>query len=89
MKSYYRKRITGIPEMDCARATVGRHGLARAISDAVFYDHFTPLVLPHWRSSVSASVGRRRTSSGTGDRAGGTAAINPHGGSSVRPTFTA
>lgn len=48
MRSYYRDTITGIPEMQlCARqlyenAKVGPDD----IQTAIFYDHFTPLVLP-------------------------------------------
>ncbi len=48
MKSYYRKSITGIPEMGVvARQMWEDTGLTPDdIQTAVLYDHFTPLVLP-------------------------------------------
>jgi len=48
MKSYYRQSITGIPEMGVvARQLWEDTGLTPDdIQTAVFYDHFTPLVLP-------------------------------------------
>ena len=48
MRSYYRPDITGIPEMGvCARQLWEASGLGpEHIRTAVFYDHFTPLVLP-------------------------------------------
>lgn len=48
MKSYYRDNITGIPEMGVvARQLWEDSGLCPDdIQTAVFYDHFTPLVLP-------------------------------------------
>jgi acetyl-CoA acetyltransferase len=48
MKSYYRDQITDIPEMGlCARQLWQDTGLGPGdIQTAIFYDHFTPLVLP-------------------------------------------
>jgi acetyl-CoA acetyltransferase len=48
MRSYYRPSITGIPEMAlCAQQLYENSGIGPAdIQTAVFYDHFTPLVLP-------------------------------------------
>jgi acetyl-CoA acetyltransferase len=48
MRSYFRDSITGIPEMGvCARQLWEQSGLGpNDIGAAIFYDHFTPLVLP-------------------------------------------
>ena len=48
MRSYFRDTITGIPEMGlCARQLWEQSGLsADDIQTAIFYDHFSPLVLP-------------------------------------------
>ena len=48
MRSYFRDTITGIPEMAlCARQLWEQSGLTTAdIQAAIFYDHFSPLVLP-------------------------------------------
>lgn len=48
MRSYYRDTITGIPEMGlCARQLYANAKLGPAdVQTAIFYDHFTPLVLP-------------------------------------------
>jgi acetyl-CoA acetyltransferase len=48
MRSYFRESITEIPEMGlCARQLWEQSGLsADDIQTAIFYDHFSPLVLP-------------------------------------------
>ena len=48
MKSYYRKDITGVPELKlCADQLYADSGLSAAdIQAAILYDHFSPLVLP-------------------------------------------
>jgi acetyl-CoA acetyltransferase len=83
MKSYYRKRITGIPEMGlCARQLWEDTGLGpRDIQTAVFYDHFTPLVLPQLEEFGFCQRGEAKDFIRNGAiELGGRLPINPHGG---------
>jgi acetyl-CoA acetyltransferase len=83
MKSYYRKEITSIPEMGlCARQIWEDTGLsARDIQTAVFYDHFTPLVLPQLEEFGFCPRGEAKDFIRDGRiELGGELPINPNGG---------
>lgn len=83
MKSYYRKEITSIPEMGlCARQIWEDTGLGpQDIRTAVFYDHFTPLVLPQLEEFGFCPRGEAKEFIKDGNiELGGRLPINPHGG---------
>ena len=83
MKSYYRKSITGIPEMKlCADQVYADTGLAAAdIQAAVLYDHFTPLVLPQLEEFGFCKRGEARDFMKDGNiELGGRLPVNTHGG---------
>ncbi|MFF8596462.1 lipid-transfer protein [Streptomyces sp. NPDC015220] len=83
MTSYYRPRITGIPEM----GLVGRQLYAQSglrpddIDAAVLYDHFTPLVLPQLEELGFCPVGEAKDFIADGHlELGGRLPCNTHGG---------
>ena len=83
MKSYYRPRITGIPEMGlCARQLWQETGLSAAdIDAAILYDHFTPLVLPQLEEFGFCGRGEARDFIRDGQiELGGALPVNTHGG---------
>jgi acetyl-CoA acetyltransferase len=83
MKSYYRDSITGIPELGlCARQLWGDSGLGpNDIQTAVFYDHFTPLVLPQLEELGFCERGEAKDFIADGHiELGGRLPINTHGG---------
>ena len=83
MKSYYREEITSIPEMGlCARQLWADTGLsAKDIQTAVFYDHFTPLVLPQLEEFGFCERGEAKDFIQNGNiEMGGGLPINPNGG---------
>jgi acetyl-CoA acetyltransferase len=83
MKSYYREEITSIPEMGlCARQLWNETGLGpRDIQTAIFYDHFTPLVLPQIEEFGFCARGEARDFVRDGRiELGGELPINPNGG---------
>jgi len=83
MKSYYRDEITSIPEMGlCARQLWDETGLGpKDIQTAVFYDHFTPLVLPQLEEFGFCERGGARHFIRDGRiELGGELPINPNGG---------
>ncbi|MFP6580546.1 MAG: lipid-transfer protein, partial [Myxococcota bacterium] len=83
MKSYYRDEITSIPEMGlCARQLWADTGLsADDIDAAIFYDHFTPLVLPQLEEFGFCERGEAKDFVQGGNiEIGGGLPINPHGG---------
>ena len=83
MKSYYREEITSIPEMGlCARQLWADTGLsAKDIQTAVFYDHFTPLVLPQLEEFGFCERGEAKDFIQNGNiEMGGRLPINPNGG---------
>ncbi len=83
MKSYYRDEITSIPEMElCARQLWADTGLsAKDIQTAVFYDHFTPLVLPQLEEFGFCERGEAKDFIQHGNiEMGGGLPINPNGG---------
>jgi len=83
MKSYYRETITGIPEMGlCARQLWADTGLGPDdIQTAVFYDHFTPLVLPQLEEFGFCGRGEAKDFIRDGAiELGGRLPINPNGG---------
>jgi len=83
MKSYYRKSISGIPEMQlCAEQVYAESGLSAAdIQTAVFYDHFTPLVLPQLEEFGFCKRGEAKDFIKDGNiEIGGQLPINTHGG---------
>jgi acetyl-CoA acetyltransferase len=83
MKSYYRDEITSIPEMGlCARQLWEDTGLSPAdIQTAVFYDHFTPLVLPQLEEFGFCKRGEAKDYIRDGRiEMGGALPINPNGG---------
>ena len=83
MKSYYRDEITSIPEMElCARQLWADTGLsAKDIQTAVFYDHFTPLVLPQLEEFGFCERGEAKDFIRHGNiEMGGGLPINPNGG---------
>jgi acetyl-CoA acetyltransferase len=83
MKSYYREEITGIPEMGlCARQLWRETGLGpKDIQTAIFYDHFTPLVLPQLEEFGFCARGEAREFvQGGRIELGGELPVNPNGG---------
>jgi acetyl-CoA acetyltransferase len=83
MKSYYRKSISGISEMQlCAEQVYAESGLSAAdIQAAVFYDHFTPLVLPQLEEFGFCKRGEAKDFIKDGNiEIGGQLPINTHGG---------
>ena len=83
MKSYYRDEITSIPEMGlCARQLWADTGLsAKDIQTAVFYDHFTPLVLPQLEEFGFCERGEAKDFIQHGNiEMGGRLPINTNGG---------
>ena len=83
MKSYYRESITGIPEMGVvARQLWEDTGLTPDdIQTAVFYDHFTPLVLPQLEEFGFCKPGEAKDFIRDGAiELGGRLPINTHGG---------
>ena len=83
MTSFYRKDITGLPEMDVvARELYRQAGVGPdAIQTAVIYDHFTPFVLPQLEAFGFAPRGEAKEFIRAGHHArGGKLPINTHGG---------
>ncbi|WP_416138875.1 lipid-transfer protein [Halomonas sp. HK25] len=83
MTSFYRKEITGLPELGVvARTLYGQSGLSpEAIQTAVLYDHFTPFVLPQLEEFGFAPRGEAKEFVRAGHHArGGRLPINTHGG---------
>jgi len=83
MKSYYREKISDIPEMGlCARQLWEDTGLGPDdIQTAVLYDHFTPLVLPQLEEFGFCARGEARDFILDGHiELGGRLPINTHGG---------
>jgi acetyl-CoA acetyltransferase len=83
MKSYYRKQITGIPEMGlCARQLWEDTGLGpKDIQTAVLYDHFSPLILPQLEEFGFCKRGEAKDFIKDGAiEVGGTLPVNTHGG---------
>jgi acetyl-CoA acetyltransferase len=83
MRSYFRESITGIPEMGvCARQLWEQSGLSAAdIQTAIFYDHFSPLVLPQLEEFGFCARGEAKDFIRDGAiELGGRLPINTHGG---------
>ncbi|MFZ3566726.1 lipid-transfer protein [Streptomyces sp. BH097] len=83
MTSYYRERISGIPEMGLVgRQLYARSGLApEDIDAAILYDHFTPLVLPQLEELGFCGVGEAKDFIADGHlELGGRLPSNTHGG---------
>jgi acetyl-CoA acetyltransferase len=83
MRSYFRESITGIPEMAlCARQLWEQSGLSAAdIQSAIFYDHFSPLVLPQLEEFGFCKRGEAKDFLREGNiELGGKLPINTHGG---------
>ena len=83
MKSYYRREITGVPEMKlCADQLYADTGLTAAdIQTAVLYDHFTPLVLPQLEEFGFCPRGEAKDFIRDGAiEFGGRLPVNTHGG---------
>ena len=83
MKSYYRKSISGISEMAlCAEQVYAESGLSAAdIQAAIFYDHFTPLVLPQIEEFGFCERGEAKDFVKDGNiEIGGRLPVNTHGG---------
>lgn len=83
MRSYFRDSITGIPEMGlCARQLWAQSGLTTAdIHAAIFYDHFSPLVLPQLEEFGFCERGDAKDFIKDGAiELGGRLPINTHGG---------
>jgi acetyl-CoA acetyltransferase len=83
MKSYYRQTISDIPEMGlCARQLWEDTGLGPDdIQTAIFYDHFTPLVLPQLEEFGFCPRGEARDFIRDGNiELGGRLPINTNGG---------
>ena len=83
MTSYFRKDITGLPEMGLvAQQLWQQSGLsAQDIQTAVIYDHFTPYVLPQLEEFGFCKRGEAKDFVRAGEHArGGKLPINTHGG---------
>ena len=83
MTSYFRKDITGLPEMGLvAKQLWQQSGLsAEDIQTAVIYDHFTPFVLPQLEEFGFVKRGEAKDFIRAGEHArGGKLPINTHGG---------
>lgn len=83
MTSYYRERITGIPEMGLvARQLYASSGLGPAdLQTAILYDHFTPFVLCQLEEFGFCQPGEAKDFIRDGRiELGGALPINPHGG---------
>ncbi|WP_436740116.1 lipid-transfer protein [Streptomyces sp. BBFR102] len=83
MTSYYRERISGIPEMGLVgRQLYAQSGLGPdAIDAAILYDHFTPLVLPQLEELGFCPVGEAKDFIADGHlELGGRLPSNTHGG---------
>ncbi|MGH9172092.1 MAG: lipid-transfer protein [Acidimicrobiales bacterium] len=83
MRSYFRQSLTGLPEMaTCARQIWSSSGLRPDdVKTAVFYDHFTPFVLPQLEEFGFCSRGEAREFIADGNiELGGRLPINTHGG---------
>jgi acetyl-CoA acetyltransferase len=83
MKSYYRERIAGLPEMGiCARQLWTDTGLGpEDIQTAILYDHFTPLALPQLEEFGFCKRGEAKDFIKDGAiELGGRLPINPNGG---------
>ncbi|MFI7008414.1 lipid-transfer protein [Streptomyces sp. NPDC050145] len=83
MTSYYRPRISGIPEM----GLVGRQLYAQSglrpddVDAAILYDHFTPLVLPQLEELGFCGTGEAKDFIADGHlELGGRLPTNTHGG---------
>jgi acetyl-CoA acetyltransferase len=83
MRSYFRRSLTGLPEMaTCARQIWETSGLGPDdVRTAVFYDHFTPFVLPQIEEFGFCERGEARHFIADGNiELGGRLPINTHGG---------
>ncbi|MDH4168621.1 MAG: lipid-transfer protein [Acidimicrobiia bacterium] len=83
MRSYYRERITGLPEMGvCADQLWAASGLGPDdIQTATIYDHFTPLVLPQLEEFGFCATGEAKDFIADGNiDLGGRLPINTNGG---------
>ena len=83
MRSYFRESLTGLPEMaTCARQIWATSGLGpKDVKTAVFYDHFTPFVLPQIEEFGFCDRGEARHFIADGNiEMGGSLPINTHGG---------
>jgi acetyl-CoA acetyltransferase len=83
MRSYFRESLTGLPEMaTCARQIWETSGLTPDdVKTAVFYDHFTPLVLPQIEEFGFCDRGEARHFIADGNiELGGRLPVNTHGG---------
>ena len=83
MRSYFRESITTIPEMGlCARQLWEQSGLsADDIQTAIFYDHFSPLVLPQLEEFGFCARGEAKDFLRDGNiDFNGKLPINTHGG---------
>jgi len=83
MRSYFRQSLTGLPEMaTCARQIWETSGLGpEDVQTAVFYDHFTPFVLPQIEEFGFCGRGEARHFIADGNiELGGRLPINTHGG---------
>jgi acetyl-CoA acetyltransferase len=83
MRSYFRESITGLPEMaTCARQIWETSGLGPDdVRTAVFYDHFTPFVLPQIEEFGFCGRGEAKDFIAGGNiELGGRLPINTHGG---------
>jgi acetyl-CoA acetyltransferase len=83
MRSYYRPSITGIPEMGlCAQQLYENAKLGPDdIQAAIFYDHFTPLVLPQLEEFGFCGRGEAKDFIRDGNlEIGGRLPINTNGG---------
>jgi acetyl-CoA acetyltransferase len=83
MRSYFRQSLTGLPEMGtCARQIWETSGLSvDDVRTAIFYDHFTPFVLPQIEEFGFCGRGEARHFIADGNiELGGRLPINTHGG---------